>query len=82
MQKNAFLEKGFKNWKKALDKFEKHQSSQCCRAASTYEILIPQCSDAAEFFDNKEKETREFNRRCFMAISHCIQYLARQGIPL
>ena len=22
---NTFLEKGFKNWKKALDKFEKHQ---------------------------------------------------------
>ena len=28
-KENAFLEKGFKSWKKALEKFEKHQSSQC-----------------------------------------------------
>ena len=36
-KENAFLEKGFKNWKKAIEKFEKHQSSQCHRAASTYD---------------------------------------------
>ena len=81
-KENAFLEKGFKNWKKALEKFEKHQSSQCHRAASTYEILIPRCPDFAELFDNKEKEALELNRRCFMAILDSIQYLARQGIPL
>ena len=34
-KENAFLEKGFNIWKKALKKFEKHQSSQCHRAAST-----------------------------------------------
>ena len=55
-KENAFLEKGFKSWKKALEKFEKHQSSQCHWAASTYEILIPRCPDLAELFDNKEKE--------------------------
>ena len=81
-KENAFLEKGFKNWKKALEKFEKHQSSQCHRAASTYEILIPRCPNFAELFDNKEKEALELNRRCFMAILDSLQYLARQGIPL
>ena len=81
-KENAFLEKGFKSWKKALEKFEKHQSSQCHRAASTYEILIPRCPDLAELFDNKEKESRELNRRFFMAILDSIQYLARQWIPL
>ena len=81
-KENVFLEKGFENWKKALEKFEKHQPSQCHRAASTYQILIPRCPDVAEFFDNKEKEERELNRRCFMAILDSIQYLARQGIPL
>ena len=57
-------------------------SSQCHRAASTYEILFPRCPDVAELFDNKEKEARELNRRCFIAILDSIQYLARQGIPL
>ena len=81
-KENVFLKKGFKNWKKALEKFEKHQSSQCHPVASTYEILIPRCPDVAELFDNKEKEVRELNRRCFMAILDSIQYLARQGILL
>ena len=81
-KENVFLKKGFKNWKKALEKFEKHQSSQCHPVASTYEILIPRCPDVAELFDNKEKEAQELNRRCFMAILDSIQYLVRQGIPL
>ena len=79
---NVFLEKGFKKWKKALEKFEKHQSRQCQQAASTYEIFILRCPDVAELFDNKEKEARELSCRCFMAILDSIQYLARQGIPL
>ena len=33
-------------------------------------------------FDNKEKEARELNCRCFMATLDSIQYLARQRIPL
>ena len=80
-KENSFLEKGFKNWKKALEKFEKHLSSQCHRAASTFEILICRRPDVAELFDNKEKEALELSRRCFMAILDSIQYLAHQGIP-
>ena len=81
-KENSFLERGFKNWEKALEIFEKHHSSQCHRAVSTYEILILRCSDIVELFDIKEKEALELNRRCFMAILDSIQYLARQGIPL
>ena len=81
-KKMPFWEKVFENWKKALEKFEKHQSSQCRRTASTYEILIARCLDVAELFDNKEKEARELNRGCFMANLDSIQYLARQEIPL
>ena len=81
-KENVSLEKGFKNWKKALEKFKKHQPSQCHRAASAYEILIPRCPDVAALFDNKEKEALELNRGCFMTILDSIQYLARQGIPL
>ena len=28
-KEDVFLEKGFKNWKKAIEKFEKHQASKC-----------------------------------------------------
>ena len=57
-KENAFLEKGFKNWKKALEKFEKHQSNQRHRAASTYEIFIPRCPDVAELFEKEEKKRK------------------------
>ena len=50
-KENSFLEKGFKNWEKALEIFEKHHSSQCHRAASTCEILILRCPDIVELFD-------------------------------
>ena len=52
MQRKGLSGKHFKNWKKTLEKFEKHESSMCNRAASTYEILIPRCLDLAELFDN------------------------------
>ena len=74
-------------WKKVLKIGRRHSrnSKNISRAIITeqhYEILIPRCSDVAELFDNKEKEARELNRMCFMAILDYIQCLACQGMPL
>ena len=76
-------------WEKVLKIERRHSRNlkHISRAIVTeqhlhYEILIPRCSDVAELFDNKEKETRDLNRTCFMAILDSIEYLACQGIPL
>lgn len=78
----VFLESGFRNWKKALVKFEKHQGSKCHRAATTHEIVIPQCGNVIQMTNENEKAKMEMNRRCFMEIIDALQFLARQGLAL
>ena len=41
----AYITKGFNNWKKALEAFVDHQQSKVHRAAITYESAVPQCGD-------------------------------------
>ena len=41
----AYITKGFNNWKKALEAFVDHQQSKAHRAAITYESVVPQCGD-------------------------------------
>lgn len=78
----AFLETGFRNWKNALSKFEKHQVSKCHIAATSNEIVIPQCGNVIAMINENERANMEMNRRCFLEILDAIQYLARQGLPL
>ena len=37
----AYITKGFNNWKKALEAFVDHQQSKAHRAAITYESVLP-----------------------------------------
>lgn len=78
----VFLETGFRNWKKALSAFEKHQGSKCHTSATANEIVIPKCGNVISMTSEKERANMEMNRRCFMEILVAIQYLARQGLPL
>ena len=41
----AYIAKGFNNWKKALEAFVDHQQSKAHRAAINYESTVPQCGD-------------------------------------
>ena len=41
----AYIAKGFNNWKKALEALFDHQQSKAHRAAITYESAVPQCDD-------------------------------------
>ena len=78
----VFLESGFRNWKKSLSKFDKHQASRCHIAATSNEIVIPQCGNVVSMINEKERKNMEMNRECFMEILDAIQFLARQGLPL
>ena len=48
----AYIIKGFNNWKKALEAFVDHQQSKAHRAATTYESVMPQCGDVLEITVN------------------------------
>ena len=40
-KETAFISTGFNNWKKALEKFKKHQNLLCHKASLTYEQVVP-----------------------------------------
>ena len=61
----TFLKTGYKNWKKATEKFDKHQQSKYRKSALTYEVIVPQCRNALEIIDENEKKRRE---RIFLTI--------------
>ena len=48
----AYITKGFNNWKKALEAFVDHQQSKAHRAATTYESVMSQCGDVLEITVN------------------------------
>lgn len=53
----VFLESGFRNWKKALSKFDKYQASKCHIAAAINEIVIPQSGNVISMINEKERKT-------------------------
>ena len=54
-KEDTFISTGFKNCKKALEKFKKHQNSLCHKASLTYEEVVPQCGDVIEMTDDRQK---------------------------
>ena len=80
-KETAFISTGFNNWKKALEKFKKHQNSLCHKTSLTYEKVVPQCGDVREMTDKNLKAERELNYKCLMVIIENLQYLSRQGLP-
>ena len=65
----AFISKGFSNWKKALLRFQEHQTSQCHQVAVEYEMVIPRThGNIVDMTSTTARATREENRRCLAKI--------------
>ena len=79
-KEEAFLKRGFSNWKKVLDKFKEHEAFQCHKTSVDYEVNIPKsCHNIYELASEQPKTKLKSNRRCLMKIIECLQYLCRQG---
>ena len=50
--------KGYKDWKKTAERFDKHQQSKCHKPGLRYEVIVPQCQNALEMNDENEKKTQ------------------------
>ena len=77
----CFISKGFSNWEKALARFKENQVSECHKTAIDYETNLSRiCENVWEILSSDAaKKTMESNRICFIRVSECLQYLARQG---
>ena len=79
----AFIQRGFQNWKDATVAFVAHEKSLCHKEAVEKVITLPTTTrDIAESLSSALAKQKEVNRECLLKIFRCIQFLARQGLPL
>ena len=79
----SFITKGFTNWKKAVEKFKAHQSSDCHQTALDYEVNIQKnYGNVLEMTDEQANKTMKNNRLCLMKVIETLQYFCRQGQPI
>ena len=80
-KEQAYISKVFKSWKKAPKCFTEHEQSKAHTTAKTYEVLVPRCIDVGDMLSGDLKAKRLEQRKYFIKVMECVQYLAHQGIP-
>ena len=80
-KEQSYISKGFKSWKKAPKCFTEHGQSKAHTTAKTYEVLVPRCADVGDMLSDDLKAKRLEQRKYFIKVMDCVQYLTRQGIP-
>ena len=76
----AYIAKGFNNWKKALEAFVDHQQSKAHRAAINCESTVPQCGDVLEMTVSDLNNKRLAERKYLIIVMKTTRFLARQGL--
>ena len=64
----AFISKGFSNWKKALEKFQIHEGSDCHNEAKQTKILAATSEPIDEHSNSKLADQKRNNRQIFLKI--------------
>ena len=79
-KEDTYISKGFRSWKKASKCFNDHQGSGCHKIALTNHVTIPKCGDIVEMTNTNVQKSRNEERRYFIKVMECVQYLGRQGL--
>ncbi len=77
---SAFISSGFKNWKKALERFTVHERSDSHKTAMTTHIYEDR-SVQVQLFSLSVKQQEEA-RGCLLKIIGAVQMLARQMLAM
>ena len=74
---------GYSNWKDATVGFRNHELSGCHRKAVEVIISLPATTmNIGAHLSRQYAQEKELNRKMLIKILSCIQFLARQGLPL
>ena len=80
---SVFTKCGFNNWRKAIDKFAKHEKSEShCHAVSMVISASKECMDVGSKLSKEYEEKRAQNCKGLLAIISTIRFLARQGLAI
>lgn len=81
-KETIFIELGFSNWKKGVEKFKLHEQSMCHKEAVVkLHALKASVNVCAQLSDQKKKEMM-VNRACLKKIFSSLLYLASQGLAI
>ena len=79
----AFIKTGFKNWKKALEKFKSHSTSVCHRDATQVILALHnETTNIAEHLERSLTAEKQKSRRYFLKTVTTLRMIGRQGLPL
>ena len=81
MKEQAFLSKGFSNWKDGTESFRRHEKSRCHKDAVQVMLVVPY-GDVIEMLSTEHASNKKANRKILLKIFQNIQFLDRQGLPL
>ena len=76
----TFVEGGFSNWKKALQRFASHEKSEMHKEALMKLAAKSSRIDVSVQLSESHATETQNNRAMFLKVLECIRYLARQGL--
>ena len=80
---DAFIQRGFSNWKPAADKFSGHENSKCHKESILKIITVPSTTvDVDESLSKQLEQDKRANRHCFLIVLSNMRFLARQGLGI
>lgn len=77
---DAFTVAGFTNWRKAKEKFAKHENSEGHKNA-VYQYSNLQSTSVRDQISTQTRKQQEVARRCLKIIFQASKFLLRQGLP-
>ena len=80
-EKTFISGKGFSDWKKATEKINKHEKSDCHIEATSKICETTTVKDIGTVMSSEYRKITEENRKFLVIIIDCLRYLARQGLP-
>ena len=78
----AFISKGFSDWKKAFEKFQIDEGSDCHNEGKQIKILAATTEPIDEQSNSKLADQKRNNRQIFLKILEKLRFLSRQGLPM
>lgn len=79
----SFISTGYSNWKDAVSKFTKHQSSRCHQESVLKTVTLPSTTGNVGIMLCSQLATqRSEHRQCFLKVLSNVRFLARQGLAL
>lgn len=77
----AFVDIGFNNWKKAIQRFQEHEQSQAHKEA-VLKVNVLQQPSVAILLNHQLEQDQTTNREMFMKLLSSLKLLVRQGLAL